>query len=185
MQGVIHMKRRSECLALYGSDYKIQQRVKKGELFQIEKGIFSEKPDVPELAILTYKYPNAVVTMRNAFYIYGLTDVIPDKYDLATDRNAAKIPDKRVRQYFYPTDFFRDGTDTINYKGYRIPIYCLERMLIELIRYKKKLPFDYYKEIILNYRKILPRLNIERIQDFELAAPKSNKILETLQMEVL
>lgn len=58
-------------------------------------------------------------------------------------------------------------------------------MLIELVRYKSKLPFDYYKEIILNYRKLLPRLDIQKIQDYALMAPKSNKVLEILQMEVL
>ena len=51
-------------------------------------------------------------------------------------------------------------------------------MLIELVRYKSKLPFDYYKEIILNYRKLLPRLDIQKIQDYALMAPKSNKVLE-------
>ena len=69
-------------------------------------------------------------------------------------------------------------------KGYSIPIYSKERMLIELIRYKTKLPFDYYKEIILNYRKELPKLNIQEIQDLAMEAPKSNKIMGILQTEV-
>lgn len=58
-------------------------------------------------------------------------------------------------------------------------------MLIEVLRYKSKLPFDYYKEIVLHYRKILPQLDIQKIQDYALIAPKSNKIIETLQMEVM
>ena len=58
-------------------------------------------------------------------------------------------------------------------------------MLIELVRYKSKLPFDYYKEIVLNYRKLLPQLNIQKVQDYALIAPKSNKVMDTLQMEVL
>ena len=179
------MKRRAEYLKEFHSDYHIGQKVKNGELFRVERGIFSEEKHVPELAVLSYKYPNAVVTMRSAFYMHGLTDVIPEKYDLATDRNAAKISDKRVKQYFYPTDFFRNGAQTVDYKGYLLPIYGLERMLIELLRYKTKLPFDYYKEVILNYRKIIPKLDMEQIQDLALAAPKSNKILEMLQTEVL
>ena len=88
-------------------------------------------------------------------------------------------------QYFIPEDFFKEGIETADYKGYDIRIYNKERMLIELVRYKSKLPFDYYKEIILNYRKLLPRLDIQKIQDYALMAPKSNKVLEILQMEVL
>ncbi len=36
-----------------------------------------------------------------------------------------------------------------------INIYDKERMLIELIRNKNQMAFDYYKEIISNYRKKL------------------------------
>ena len=72
-----------------------------------------------------------------------------------------------------------------DYKGYQIPVYNRERMLIELLRYKSKLPFDYYKEILLNYRKIMPQLDIQAIQDYAMDSPKSGKIMKTLQMEVL
>ena len=71
------------------------------------------------------------------------------------------------------------------YKGYSIRIYGKERMLVELLRYKSKLSFDYYKKVLLNYRKILPQLNIQEIQDYAMEAPKSSKIMETLQMEVM
>lgn len=140
---------------------------------------------MPELALLAYMYPNAVITMDSAFYFYGLTDVIPEKCDLATDRDAAKISDSRVKQYYYPSNYFHGGIEDADYIGYKISIYNKEKMLVELLRYKSKLSLDYYKEIILNYRKILPQLNIQRIQDYAMDAPKSNMILETLQMEVL
>lgn len=179
------MKTRAECLEKYGSDYFIEKKIEEGELFKVGKGIYSEKKYVPEIAMFVYKYPNAVVTMKSAFYFHGLTDMIPDECDLATTRDATKIKDERVKQYFIPEDFFKEGIETADYKGYDIRIYNKERMLIELVRYKSKLPFDYYKEIILNYRKLLPRLDIQKIQDYALMAPKSNKVLEILQMEVL
>ena len=179
------MKNRAECLAEYGSDYLIQQQIDAGKLFRVGKAVYSEQKDVPELAVLAYKYPNAVITMHSAFYMHGLTDVIPDEYDLATERNAAKIRDKRVKQYFFQPGFFEQGIETRDYRGFTIRIYEKERMLIELLRYKSKLPFDYYKEILQNYRRIMPQLNMQKIQDYAYAAPKSRRIIETLQMEVL
>ena len=178
------MKTRTECLKEYGSDYYIEKKVEEGKLFKVGKAIYSEKKHVPEIAMFVYKYPNVVVTMKTAFFFYGLTDVIPDEYDLATTRDATKIKDKRVKQYFISDDFFGEGIEKADYKGYDIRIYNKERMLIELVRYKSKLPFDYYKEIVLNYRKILPQLDIQKIQDYALMAPKSNKVLEILRMEV-
>ncbi|MBR4473261.1 MAG: hypothetical protein IKS55_06445 [Oscillospiraceae bacterium] len=176
---------REECLRQYGSDYYVQKKVNTGDLFRVGKGIYSEKASVPELALLSFKYPHAVLTMHSAFYLHDLTDVIPEYYDFATGRNAAKIPDGRVKQYFVPDEYFPEGIDFLDYKGYSIPIYDKERMLIELMRYKTKLPYDYYKELILNYRKAMPQLDIQKIQDYALAAPKSGKILDTLQAEVL
>lgn len=179
------MMNRAECLIEYGSDYLIEKSIKQGLLYRVGKGVYSESSEVPYIAVLSFKYHNAVVTMHNAFYMYGLTDVIPDNYNLATDRDAAKIREKDVKQYFMPKDFFMQGISEIDHKGFKIRIYSRERMLIELLRYKSKLRLDYYKEILLNYRKIMPRLNLQEIQDYALESPKSGKILETLQMEVL
>ena len=44
--------------------------------------------------------------------------------------------------------------------------------------------FDYYKEILRNYRSIINDLDIPEIQDYAYVLPKSNMIMEALQMEV-
>ncbi len=176
---------RAECLNQYGSDYFIKQKLKAGELYRVGNGVFSEKKYVPEITVLAIRYPKAIVTMLSAFYHYGLTDAIPEKTDLATDRDASKITDPRVRQYFMPKDFFVAGVTNAEEQGYTFRIYDRERMLIELLRYKNKLPFDLYKEVLLNYRKMMRQLDIQKMQDYALAAPKSNMILNALQMEVL
>ena len=64
-------------------------------------------------------------------------------------------------------------------------IYNRERMLIELLRFKNKLPFDYYKEIIANYRRLIYDLDIERIQAYADSFPRSKMISDALEMEVL
>ena len=68
---------------------------------------------------------------------------------------------------------------------YPIRIYSRERLLIELLRYKSKLPFDLYKEVLLSFRKIITQLNMQDIQDYAMAVPKRKMIMEALQMEVL
>ena len=159
--------------------------INEGKLFLVGKAVYSQDSNVPFLAVLAYKYPNAIITMHTAFYLHGLTDVIPDEYDLATGRDDSKIREKGVNQYFILERFLRTGVEPMEYKGYTLQIYSMERMLIELLRYKSKLPYDYYKEILLNYRRIMPNLNIQRIQDYALESPKSARVLELLQTEVL
>ena len=176
---------RKECLSLFGSDYYIEQQVDAGNLFRLESGVFAEQKHVPENAIISHRYPHGVITLLSAFYHFGLTDVIPEICDLATSRNAAKIRDTRVKQYFVPADILYKGAIWEQEHGYSIRIYCRERLLIELLRYKNKLPFDLYKEVLQNFRKMVPQLNMQDIQDYAMAVPKRKMIMEALQMEVL
>ena len=112
------MKTRAECLEKYGSDYFIEKKIEEGELFKVGRGIYSKKKYVPEIAMFVYKYPNAVVTMKNAFYFHGLTEVIPDECDLATTRDDTKIKDERVKQYFiFQMTFSRKELKLLIIKG--------------------------------------------------------------------
>ena len=179
------MLTRKEALEKYGSDYQIKKRLSDGTLRKVSRGIYSEGESISELAVIFIKYPNAILTMDSAFYFYGLTDVIPDEYDIATGRDAPKISGENIRQYFVPDYFLTVGATEVEKDGYTIRIYEKERMLVELLRFQSKLPFDYYKEILLNFRKQIPTMNIQKIQDYALSAPNSNKVCERLQMELL
>lgn len=175
----------SECLEKCGSKYNINKLVKEGKLFKQEKGIYSDERYVPELQVISMKYPKAVFTLNSAFFYHNLTDVIPDQYYLMTSRGAAQIADKRVVQIFENSDNLMMGAEFFLQNGIQIQMYNKERMLVELLRNKNKLPFDYYKEILGNYRRIIHEMDIPMIQDYAYALPKSGMIMEALQMEVL
>jgi len=55
--------------------------------------------------------------------------------------------------------YFDIGDTFIKYNNIKIRVYDKERMLIELVRNKKNIPYDMYKEIVNNYRKIIESLN--------------------------
>ena len=64
-------------------------------------------------------------------------------------------------------------------------MYNRERLLLELLRNKNSLPFDYYKEILLNYRLAVQDLDLQLIQDYIQKYPKAAMIEQALQLEVL
>ncbi|MBR3636153.1 MAG: hypothetical protein IKN47_08155 [Lachnospiraceae bacterium] len=175
----------SECLHKWQSDYQIKKQIYDGKLFQIEKGVYSDVPDVSKLAVIAFKYPKGIITMNSAFYYHGLTDVIPDKFHIATDKHAIYINDDRVHQYYVLSNILNTGVTTIERRDATFKIYDKERMLIELLRFKNKIPFDYYKEIIGNYRDIIYDLDIERIQDYAESFPRSKMICDAIELEVL
>ncbi len=155
-----------ELMNKYKSDYKIKKLIDEGKIVKVEKGIYSDNGNVNYLEILTKKYPDAVFTMNSAFYYHNLTDVIPDKEYLAIKRDSTKISDDRIKVIYYQDKFFDIGKTTIKVNGVEINIYDKERMLIELIRNEKSIGFDYYKEIINNYREIKDELNIKKISEY-------------------
>lgn len=173
-----------ECINIYRTDYQLDKQLESGKLFKIEKGVYSDQKNVSEIDIITLKYPKAIFTLDSAFYFYSLTDVIPDKYMMATDRDSTKIKDKRVKQIFCQKSSLEIGKTHMNYANSVINVYNKERLLIELVRYKDKFPFDYYKEIILSYRNQITDMDIELIQNYAEEFPRSRKIMDIIQMEV-
>ena len=173
-----------ECKQRYHTDYALRNALVSGELIKISRGVYSDNGKEHDLSVIGKTYPYAVFTMNSAFYYHGLTDTIPRKYYLITDKNSTKIKDSRIVQYFDNSDSLDIGTEQKEYNGSTIKIFNRERMLIELIRHKKKLPFDYYKEIIVNYRKLLYQLDIQAVEEYAEKLPKTRLVMETLRMEV-
>ena len=173
-----------ECIEKYKTDYEIRKLIETGSLKRVGRGIYSDDAYESDIAIISRIYPYAVFTMNSAFYYHGLTDTIPRAYYLMTDKDATKIKDERVCQSFDNHDSLAMGVETKNYCGTEIRIFSRERMLVELIRNKNKIPFDYYKEIITNYRKLIYELDIQEIQEYAIRLPKTKMVLDTLQLEV-
>lgn len=169
----------------YGNQYKLNKAIASKKVYKIEEGIYSDQERIPEIAIITTKYPNAILSGEYAFYYHGLTDVIPEKYSMATKSKASKIKDPRVFQIYVRDDIFEKGVETVMIDGYAVRIYDKERMLIELLRNKNILPYDLYKEILINYRSIIQSLQIWRIQEYADIFPKSKMIKKALDEEVM
>ena len=162
----------NECIEKYGSDYKIKKELSNGKLFMKEKGVYSTVRNVSDLDIITRKFPRAVFTGKSAFYYHSLTDVIPDYF-------------QRVIQSFLKNDIFEPGIIEMKYNNSSIRIYDRERMLIELMRFRKSIPFDLYKEIIQNYRRIVEEMDFGLVEDYAYMFRNGNTLMNQIQMEVL
>ena len=173
-----------QCLARYKTDYQIKKQISSSKLFKVETGIYSDELYVPEIAVISFKYPYGIISMNSAFYYHGLTDTIPTKYYLTTGKDSYKIRDKRVKQNFENSEYLELGGEDTVVDGVSVKMYNRERMLVELVRTKNKLPFDYYKELISSYRRIINNLDIQSVQEYALLLPKTNMVIETLELEV-
>ena len=103
----------NEAITKYGNEYKLKKAVSEGIVFKQEDGIYSTRKREPEVGIIMKKYPKAVLTGEYAFYKHGLTNLLPDKYDLATPSKSSKLKDDRIRQVYVNEDIFDYGIEEI------------------------------------------------------------------------
>ena len=175
---------RKEISKKYNSTYQLNKALNNKEIFKIQNGIYSNKEYVNPLEVITKKYPNFIFTMDSAFYYWNLTDVIPDTFYLASKRLSIRIKDKDIKQSFIDNKLFDFGKTTLHIENIKINIYDKERMLVELVRKKHQIPYDYYKEIILNYRKIVDTLDTFKISKYISYFKNEKKLYNIIQSEV-
>jgi hypothetical protein len=174
----------SDALRKYGSRYQLRKAVSENKLKHVSHGYYSTTGDHDSLSLIARKYPDAIVTGLTAFYIHGLTDVIPDVIDVASKRRGTKISDSRIKQHFVPEDWLDTGKSTIVHDGVELTIYDQERMLLELIRSRNKLPYDIYKEIVASYRRRADDLDLYKLQDYAEVMPRGARHLDIVMKEV-
>lgn len=175
---------RKEISKEYKSTYQLNKALEKKKIFKIQNGIYSDKEYVNPLAVISKKYPNFIFTMDSAFYYWDLTDVIPDKFCLATKKTSIRFKDNNIKQYYVNDNLFEVGKTTLKVENIEINIYNRERMLVELVRKKNQIPLDYYKEIISNYRKISNTLDAFKIAEYISFYKSEERIYDRLQSEV-
>lgn len=173
-----------DMLARYGSAYQIGRAVDSGALFKVARGLYSDERHPDPNAVVCVLYPQAVLTMDSAFYLHGLTDVVPELVHVAMARNSTRIKDARVRQHFMEPALMDVGVGATGDDG-SIRLFTKERMLVELLRCAGSMPLDYYKELIGSYRKIADELDMREVEDCMALYKRADALFDMMQREVL
>ena len=115
--------RTDEILKKYKTNIELEKAIKNKKIFKIDHGIYSDKEIVDPMILFSKKYENGIITMDTAFYFYNLTDVIPDKVYLATNRNSNTIKRENIIQVWVPKEKLNVGKEKIKVNGNTINIY--------------------------------------------------------------
>lgn len=175
----------AECFERFGGQYRVEEAVREGRLRRLSHGIYTDGKRHRDIEILQVRYPASVVTMLSAYYYYDLTDHIPDKCHLAVERGSSRISDPKAVGYFVPKGTGSIGVVNETLKGVPLRIYDKERLLIETIRMRTKMPYELYKEVIGNYRRIVGELYPAKMEDYLESFPKRQAIFNVIKREVL
>lgn len=157
-----------ELLDLGETEYSIRNRIKDGTLHLIERGLYSTESNDSYISevLVSKKYPFAIITGLSAFFIYGLTDYIPDYIYVATEQHSFPIRRSDIKQSYQDKSFINVGVTTKELDEGIIKIYDLERTLIELFRLKEKYPKEIYYEVVSSFRKIKDRIDFYKVNQY-------------------
>lgn len=108
----------------------------------------------------------------------------PETIDAATATGTTKMVVPGIRQTFVRPDALGVGRTEMEADGARVAVYDKERMLLELMRTRNKLPYDLYREAVRSYRREANDLDIYKLQDYAEAIPRGNAYLNRAMEEV-
>ena len=90
-----------------------------------------------------------------------------------------------MKQVFVNDKLFEYGITRMDYQNVNISIYSKERLLVDLVRFKSRMSFDYYKEIIGSYRDIVGEMDFFQVEDYAALLKNGNSLMEAIQLEVM
>jgi len=87
-------------------------------------------------------------------------------------------------QSYVPSGTLRIGAIEMSVLGENLRIYDMERLLIETMRYRTKLPYDLYREVVGTFRERRDELYGSKIDDYLKTFPRKDVIREAIRREV-
>ena len=88
------------------------------------------------------------------------------------------LPKEKVQQYFEAAKFYGIGKTIVEFNGAQLRCYDQERMLLELVRHRKTMPFDLYKEIVQSYRQRYNNIDYGKLDDYIRSFPVASDMEE-------
>ena len=108
-----------------------------------------------ELPLIRLIFPEAIICMHSALYIYGYTDRVPARWHLAAPKNATRSKYRqaypRVRPYFRTPESLAPGITSIEYGGQTLSVYDRDRTICDCIAHRNRMDREIFNKAIRAY----------------------------------
>lgn len=145
--------------------------LKKGFISRIRRGVYhwQSENDFNEIAAITTLFPDGIICMDSALFIYGYTDRTPSEWHIAVDKDSSKmrfnIEYPFVKPYFVEPSILSIGVSEQLVNGISAQIYDRERVICDCLRYGNKLDRELFNKAIQGYIAD-PRKNIGQLTTY-------------------
>lgn len=150
----------------------MRQALKSGKLRHIARNFYATEASDSILGALSKLYPDAIVTGSTALYVHGLIDNPPDRMEVVTKRGGTRIANPAFSQSFISQEWLQVGVAISAFNGVEVKMFDLERILLELMRSRNKLPYDTYRKAVISFRKYADTLDIYKLEEYASSIPR-------------
>lgn len=135
---------------------RITGLVDRGELIRVKNGYYTlPSRRVSEDETILRLFPEGILTMESALYIYGYLPKKPKAYSIAVSKNISKsrfnIKKPLVIPYYTEGETLVMGVDSIDFGGGTMKIYSKERLICEVLKFEDKMRREDVKSALLSY----------------------------------
>ena len=181
--GIIETSKISEFHLSKEDFYKL---IKENNYEKVGPGLYVSPDEfVDELLVLHKRCPSGVISHDEALYHYGLIDREPVTHTITvySGYNASRLKKSGYQVYFVNKNMLEFGKEMVSdHFGNKIPMYNMERTMVDLIRNRSKFEFQDFKSALRNYA-ASPNKNLRRLHEYA----KAFRVTKVLQryLEVL
>ena len=155
--------------------------IEKNKIERVSRGIYIKKNVlVDEFVVLQSKSKYAIYSNTTALYLHGLSNRIPIRYDITikSGYKGSLQKEKNVNLFYTKRELLELGV--INYKldsGNIIRVYDLDKTICDIIKNKKKIDAEIFKEYFYSKKK-----NTLKLYEYAKKMNIYNKVRDTFEV---
>ena len=157
--------------------------VRKQGLVKIDKGFYAEESWIrDDYLVFQYKYPKFIFSHVSALFLHGLTDRLPDYFEVTGPKNYrpfSPMPSVTIHTDSHD-ETYRLGVCKIKTSlGHFVDCYDKERTICDVIKSSKKLDAEIYGKALRLYAKSKDK-NIRNLLHYAQVLKIENKVTEIM-----
>lgn len=124
---------------------------------KITRGYYEWNYDKPisDAVIINKLFPDAVVFLNSALYIYKYVDRTPNEWHLAVKKNIRRtrfdIIYPQIQPYYISEKYMSIGKTQVVFEGHKLNIFDKDRTICDVLRYSNKLDKELVNQAIQSY----------------------------------
>lgn len=166
---------------------ELNKLIEKGYVEKIKTGYYEwiDGDIVSDAVVIGKLFPEGVVCLDSALFLYGYTLKTPSAWHVAVSKNKKKSKYKinypPMQFYFLIDNYMELGLSEIMFEGHLMKIFDRDRTICDIIRYELKMDKEVFNYAIMTYVKD-PKKNIRNLLDYAEKMNIKNKVSRIIGM---